>query len=198
MDFSNYADTYDRGIAGKVSQKFYNLLVREVELTPGCAVLDVGCGTGTVLKMLADICPISGYGIDAEQNMIAAAKQQCPQIDFSVGRCDKTPFDDHSFDVVIACMAYHHFDNKEGFAIEAARLLKPGGVLYIADPRFPWLIRKTLNGVVRLFRIVGQFFSPQEIGARFSSAGFTGAGTAFDGYAQVVKLKKSAAPKEKS
>jgi len=190
IDFSRRAASYDSGLTGKGSQRFYNLLVREVELQPKAVVLDVGCGTGTILKRLADKSNIEGYGTDIAENMIIEAKKKCPQMDFTLASCDKLPFGDQTFDVVTACMAYHHFSNQEGFAKEAARVLKPGGVLYIADPHFPWIVRKTLNGFFRLFRTAGAFHEPQEIDARFSEYGFTGTGAVVHGYAQVVKLRK--------
>ena len=188
IDFSKRAASYD-GVMGKASQRFYNLLLREVELLPGAVVLDVGCGTGTILKRLADKSEIIGHGTDIAVNMIAEAKKKCPQMSFTIASCDELPFDDQTFDIVIACMAYHHFGNQEGFAKEAARILKSGGVLYIADPRFPWIVRKALNGFFRLFHTAGAFHNPQEVEARFAKYGFTLTGTAVHGYAQVVKLQ---------
>ena len=190
FNFSKRADSYDGGIMGKASQRFYNLLVREVELQSGMAVLDIGCGTGTILKRLSDKADITGYGTDISERMITEAKKKCPQMKFFISSCDKLPFEDKTFDVLTACMAYHHFDNKEGFAAEAARVLKPGGILYIADPNFPWPVRKILNGSFRLIRLVGAFYKTEEIQSRFAQYGFTGIGTAIHGYAQVIKLQK--------
>ena len=191
FSFAKRASSYDAGFEGKAVRKFYNLLLREIDLPPGAAVLDVGCGTGALLKRLADKSNIAGYGIDAEEKMIAEAKKKCPEMRFDISRCDSLPYGDGSFDIVIACMAYHHFDNKAGFAGEAARVIKPGGVLYIVDPRFPWVIRKALNGILRIVRMAGAFYKPQEIVASFAPFGFAGVGSACDGYAQVVKLQKS-------
>ena len=190
FSFAKRAASYDKGLAGRASRKFYNLILHEMELPSGAVVLDVGCGTGALLNRLADEFGIIGYGIDMEENMITEAKKKCSSMSFQVSRCDYMPFDDQSFDAVIACMAYHHFDNKAGFASEAARVLKPGGLLYVADPRFPWVIRKALNGVLRAIRVVGEFFSPKEMEAYFATFGFGGAGMAYDGYAQIVVLEK--------
>ena len=190
FDFSKLAATYDDGAAGKASKRFYNLLLREVELCPNAKVLDVGCGTGALLKKLSFKSDISGFGTDIEENMIAQAKKQNTNMFFMLAPCDKLPFDDNSFDVIITCMAYHHFDNKEGFAAEAARVLSSNGVLYIADPRFPWIVRKILNGLLRLIRIAGAFYKPREIETQFEKYGFAGIGAVVHGYAQVVKLQK--------
>ena len=189
-NFSKRASAYDEGFEGKASKKFYNLLLREVELNPGMVVLDSGCGTGALLSKFAAVPGITWYGIDIEEKMLAEARKNCPQINFQIARSDKTPFSDNQFDIIIACNSFHHFDNKTGFTKEAARILKPGGILYLADPRFPWLIRKTLNGVFRLAGLVGEFFTRKEFETCFSEAGFSGAGYAFDAYAQVIKLCK--------
>jgi ubiquinone/menaquinone biosynthesis C-methylase UbiE len=189
FNFEKMAEKYDER-AGRQSRRFYRLLFDQVELFPGACVLDVGCGTGTVLRAFADACDISGYGIDAEENMITQARRKCPDMNIQVSRCENTPFDDQCFDVITACMAYHHFADRAGFAKEAARLLKPGGRLYIADPRFPYAIRKLLNGFFRLIRVAGRFNTPQELFGHFAEYGFEPDGFATDGYAQVVKLKR--------
>ena len=190
FSFENFAASYDSGVAAKGSRKFYNLLLSEFRAQPGAVVLDVGCGTGALLKRLKAKCDIIGYGVDIEENMIGEAKRQCQDMEFSIAECHELPFDAQTFDAVIACMAYHHFRDKEGFAIEAARVLKPGGVLYIVDPRFPWIVRKAMNGILRLIRVVGEFYNPEEIETRFVNAGFIGIGSVVDAYTQVVKLQQ--------
>jgi len=52
FSFENFAESYDNGFAAKGSRKFYNLLLREIEAQPGAALLDVGCGTGALLKLI--------------------------------------------------------------------------------------------------------------------------------------------------
>ena len=107
-NFDKMAAKYDNGIEGRMSERFYRLLLAEVELFPGANVLDVGCGTGTVLRKMADTYPINGYGIDMTENMIAEAQKKCPDMHIQVCRCESTPFESQTFDIITACMAYHH------------------------------------------------------------------------------------------
>jgi len=190
FSFRKRAASYDEGFEGRMSQKFYNLVLQSVELNDGCFVLDVGCGTGALLKRMAAQNQIISFGIDAEAKMVEVAQKNCPEIDIRQSRSENMPFDDQTFDVVTVCMAYHHFADKEGFALEAARVLRPGGALYIADPRFPAPVRSILNGVFRLIKIAGEFLNPNEIEKRFTAYGFVLESVSVDGYAQVVKLRK--------
>ena len=191
FDFSKRAASYDEGFAGRFSQRFYKLLQNEAKPVEGMRILDVGCGTGALLKRLCDKRNIIACGIDADENMIAAAVRQCPDYDIRQAKSEQIPFDDGYFDVLTACMAYHHFSDKPGFSREAARVLKPGGILCIADPKFPYLIRKSINGAARLFRVTGEFLTAREIADRFAEYGFLCSGTAYEGYAQVVKLTRA-------
>jgi len=188
--FDKKAATYDEGLEGKFSKKFYKLLLKQIELNQGATVLDVGCGTGTILKNLSVLTDINGHGIDVEENMITEAKKKCPDMDIFVSDCVKTPFEDGQFDIVTSCLAYHHFADREGFAKEASRIIKPGGHLYITDPRFPWIVRKPLNFAMRIHKLVGHFGTPQEIEKVFLEHGFELVDCSFDLYAQCVKLRK--------
>ncbi len=188
--FDKRASSYDEGFEGKLSNRFYKLLLRQVQLYPGATVLDVGCGTGTILENLNRINQINGYGIDVEENMIDEAKLKCPQMNISVSDCTKTLFDDNKFDIITACMAYHHFSDKKGFAKEASRIIRRGGHLYITDPCFPWIVRKPLNLALKLHKITGFFGTPEETKKTFSEYGFELVASSFDGYAQCITLRK--------
>jgi len=190
INFGKVADKYDRAGAGML-EKFYRSLLEQVELSPGMSVLDVGCGTGTILRRMADTCAINGFGIDMSENMIGEAKQKCPDLNIQISRCEDTPFEDNTFDVVTTCLAYHHFSDRAGFAKEVARIMKPGGCLYIADPYFPFVIRKTMNAIFHVFRVAGAFFTPDEIYEDFTVYGFEANGFVKEKLAQVVKLKLS-------
>ena len=112
-------------------------------------------------------------------------------MNISVCDCANTPFENSQFDIITACMAYHHFADQKGFAKEAARIIKPGGCLYIADPHFPGVIRTPFNFILRHLKIAGHFGTPKEIGKAFAEYGFELVGYEFDAYAQCVRLRKN-------
>ena len=186
--FDKRADKYDDHFEGKLSKRFYSLLYRFTGLSDGDRVLDVGCGTGTILKTFRDFQKINGHGIDVEPNMLEVARRKCPDMDIRECSCENTPYEDAYFDTLTACMAYHHFPDKEAFEKEALRILKPGGRLYIADPNLPHPIRKLVNFLCR--NINGEFFSDKEFRERFEKQGFTYIGTQKDRYAQLVIFRK--------
>jgi ubiquinone/menaquinone biosynthesis C-methylase UbiE len=76
MEFDKYADNYDAGFMGKGSGRFYADLIKEIDVKDGDAVLDVGCGTGTVLSFIGRQKKIRGFGLDVSENMIAIAKEK--------------------------------------------------------------------------------------------------------------------------
>jgi ubiquinone/menaquinone biosynthesis C-methylase UbiE len=107
----------------------------------GDAVLDVGCGTGTLAMEVARRVGRAGRvaGIDPGTEQIArarakAARRNAP-IEFQIGVIEQLPFPDQTFDVVFSTLMMHHLPaplKRQGLA-EIARVLKPGGRLVIAD-----------------------------------------------------------------
>ena len=186
MNFDKYADNYDAGWKGTKSARFYIDLIREVEINSGDKVLDVGCGTGTMLSYIASKIDISGFGLDISEKMLNAAREKNPGFEFVCGDCVTLPYEDGSMDVVMACMAYHHFSDQEKFRKEAYRVLKPGGRLYICDPRFPWIIRTIFN---TCFKEAG-FHTTKRNANEFASSGFTIEKITKDLYVQVLSLNK--------
>lgn len=190
ISFDNRADKYDSGFEGKLSKRFYSDLIDSIEINDGDVVLDVGCGTGTILKQLSNKVKITGYGVDVSDSMLDKARIKCQNMDFQISDCGKLPFTDCAFDVIITCLAYHHFSKQELFRKEALRTLKHGGKIYICDPRFPWLVRKCLNGIFRLSKTQARFYNSDEIVNDFNVTGFTAENVIKDWYVQVIIMKK--------
>ena len=90
-------------------------------------------------------------------------------------------------DVIMACMAYHHFSDQKGFREEARRVLKPNGRLYICDPRFPWIVRTFFN---TCFKEAG-FRATRRNAADFTESGFQVERITKDLYVQAVVLRRN-------
>lgn len=163
VKFDKRAAKYDDGFEGKISQKVYQLVIESVELNSGDKILDMGCGTGTILYRLNSLYNIEGYGIDIEEKMIEQAKIKCPQMNMQHGDCSKTPFEGEMFDGLIACLTFHHFNDQKAFTREASRILKTGSKLYLADPCFPDFIQKLINAIIHRTNLIGRFCTEQEI-----------------------------------
>jgi SAM-dependent methyltransferase len=100
-------------------------------------ILDVGCGTGTMLTHLAAYGKAQGVDIDEE------AVGYCLErglTDVQVGALEKLPFADASFDLVTALDVVEHLDDDLGALREIGRVLRPGGQLLMTVPahRFLW------------------------------------------------------------
>ena len=188
--FDKKAEKYDDSYEGRLSEKFYDLVTKNVELSEGMAVLEMGCGTGTILYRLSQKCSISGYGVDVEEKMLEQARKKCPDMQIINCSCDDTPFEDSSFDIIVACMAYHHFPDKDGFSKECARLLKKGGRLYIADPKLPLPIRKVINTALDIHKVHGRIYTADEVTANFEKYDFGKVYDKSDAYAQIICLER--------
>lgn len=119
-------------------QGFSNWIVEQYELPKGGNVLELGCGNGEIWKenwnRLNDCQIILS---DFSQGMLAAAKANLPnQKNLSFEQIDiqSIPYEDETFDVVIANMMLHHVPDITRALSEVKRVLKPNGIFYTAVP----------------------------------------------------------------
>lgn len=109
-----------------------------LELAPGMRVLDVGCGTGDYLRIMADLVdPGPAVGIDLSVTLIARAQQRtagnAANLSFRVGDAYDLPFPDASFDRVVATQVLLHLADPWRAVAEMRRVLTPGGMLSIGE-----------------------------------------------------------------
>ncbi len=103
---------------------------------PGTTVLDVGCGIGGSSRILARDYGFAVTGITISPQQVKRAQELTPEgltVQFQVDDAMALSFPDASFDVVWSIEAGPHMPDKAIFARELMRVLKPGGVLVVAD-----------------------------------------------------------------
>ena len=106
------------------------------QLPPGTTVLDVGCGIGGSSRILARSYGFAVTGITISPQQVKRAQQLTPKeldVQFLVDDAMALSFPDASFDVVWSIEAGPHMPDKAVFAKELMRVLKPGGILVVAD-----------------------------------------------------------------
>ena len=101
---------------------------------PRKTILDVGCGTGMVLDMLAPLGEI--YGIDASpEAMVLSRKRDLPHLVCSDANV-VFPFKDNKFDVIMCLDVLEHLDKDRQAIREIHRICSPGGLVMITVPAF--------------------------------------------------------------
>jgi ubiquinone/menaquinone biosynthesis C-methylase UbiE len=132
--FDRLAGRYDRLRAPPGVTEVHETLVREADLT-GRRVLDVGCGTGINLRILAESFGCRVAGVDSSEGMLAQARLKVPDADLRLGVAERLPFDDGRFEAALMSLVVQHLDRPRAFA-EVCRVLGPGGRLVIVTPEF--------------------------------------------------------------
>jgi|SRR5215813_1460375 len=116
-------------------------LVARATLRPDHRVLEVGCGTGTLLMAIAKSCPgIQMTGLDPDPRALARAQRKAESANLQVrldrGFADALPYPSGSFDRVFSCLMFHHLadtNERRRMLEEARRVLATGGRLELLD-----------------------------------------------------------------
>jgi len=174
----HWARAYDV-LFGWLLSRTHGTVVKLAAPMAGEAVLDVGCGTGSLTLALKASLGARGtvHGIDASPEMIALAQRKAKksgmELDFRVGFAEKLTFADRTFDLVMSQLAIHHLpgDLKIRALEEIYRVLKTNGRCVIIDFEPPILWRslsKLFHGHVMMQNNVRQYAKMME------DAGFSG------------------------
>ncbi|MEY2848482.1 MAG: hypothetical protein RI885_1147 [Actinomycetota bacterium] len=108
-------------------------------LAPGLAVLDVGCGPGTITLDLAErVVPGRVVGMDAGSDVLVGARtlahdRGLAHVEFVVGDAYALDFADDSFDIVHAHQVLQHVSDPVAVLQEMARVARPGGLVAARD-----------------------------------------------------------------
>lgn len=157
-------------------------------------VLDVGCGRGGTVALLAEHLNAQPTGIDLSPEAIAFCRRthQHPNVAFEVGDAENLPFEKGIFDVVTNMESSHTYPNLRAFFAEVARVLKPGGLFLYTDllPVARWLEVRALLEPLELSIFADRHITPNvlascdEVAATRAQA-FGGGSAAIDNFLAV-------------
>jgi ubiquinone/menaquinone biosynthesis C-methylase UbiE len=113
-------------------------------------ILDVGCGTGSLLAELAKSGATSLSGVDLAQGILNDARKKLTELNVNADLReadveDSIPWDDGTFDIVTLTGALHHFYRPQDALSEIYRVLRPGGHILVVDACYFTPIRQLLN-----------------------------------------------------
>lgn len=115
-------------------------LVSAANIEPGHHILDIGCGTGTLVVMLKRQYPTAQVvGLDPDPKALRRAQIKATRAavsaQFDPGFADELPYKDESFDQVFSSFMFHHLkeQEREKMLREVLRVLKSGGSFHLLD-----------------------------------------------------------------
>jgi SAM-dependent methyltransferase len=115
-------------LAEPSNEPLFATVLDRLAVRRGTRLLDIGCGSGYAAAMAAER-GAHVTGIDITPELIAIARERLPGGDFVTGGMDALPFDDGAFDAAVGFNAFQFADDPITAVREAARVLKPGGLL---------------------------------------------------------------------
>jgi ubiquinone/menaquinone biosynthesis C-methylase UbiE len=149
-EFNDRAVSYDHGWRGRlhheIADRTGNLALATVVASPR-RVLDLGCGTGYLVRALAGHYPDAEQlvGIDAAPEMVrtASATTHDDRLTFAVGVAEQIGHPDETFDLIVSTTSFDHWSDQQAGLNECARVLRPGGRLVLVD-QFSWWLMPTM------------------------------------------------------
>ncbi|MGH3957749.1 class I SAM-dependent methyltransferase [Mycobacterium sp.] len=143
--FDDRAAGYDRGWRGRLHHEIANRTAALAVATAPAPhrLLDVGCGTGYLLRELAGRYPTAERlaGIDAAPHMASAATASATddRLTFAHGVAEHLDYSDETFDLIVSTTSFDHWSDQQAGLAECARALRPGGSLVLVDQFSRWL-----------------------------------------------------------
>jgi ubiquinone/menaquinone biosynthesis C-methylase UbiE len=141
--FHRWSRTYERSLGQRfffdpVHRGVVDLVASHLDGRAPAQVLDIGCGTGRLLRRAALRWPKAGFvGVDPAEGMVENARRLTPFATCLVGKGEQLPFPDSSADVAFSTVSFHHWGDQAAGVREVARVLRPGGLFCLADIALP-------------------------------------------------------------
>ena len=129
MTFVVPAEAYDR-LVGRYSFDLCAALARAAGIGPGATVLDVGAGTGAGTRRLVELAGADRVAaVDPSAPFAEALRDRLPGVDVRQAAAESLPFDDGSFDAVLAQLVVNFMSDPDAGVAEMRRVTRPGGAV---------------------------------------------------------------------
>jgi ubiquinone/menaquinone biosynthesis C-methylase UbiE len=97
-------------------------------------ILDIGCGTGRLLRRMHLHWPSASLvGVDVAEGMVAQARAQTGYATIHQAPAEHLPLEDNSLDLITSTISFHHWSDQPQGVREAVRVLRRGGLFILAD-----------------------------------------------------------------
>ncbi len=155
--WNNLADRYAKQPVELPEAFEQKIEVTRSHMTPESLVLDIGCGTGSLVLRLAD-AGREVHGLDFSSEMIRIAREKSAagaveNVTFHEARAESAfeQFEPGSLDIVCAYSLLHLVDDRETLLAQIFALLKPGGLLISSTPCIgeSWIPYRPILAVMR-------------------------------------------------
>jgi ubiquinone/menaquinone biosynthesis C-methylase UbiE len=173
--YDDLADKYEdmkvQSIRDKIHTGFLDWLAKS-GITEPKRILDVGCGTGALLRAFAQRFPdaeLTGVDISPKMLQEAEARQTDGRAKFLQAPAEELPLEDGQFDLVVSTICFHHWQSRVRGIAEVRRVLAPGGRFGLVDHFAIGWLRPTFA----VLRMRDRVHTPAELKSIMAKAGLT-------------------------
>ncbi|ADZ82054.1 class I SAM-dependent methyltransferase [Cellulosilyticum lentocellum] len=174
-NFDHEASAYDNSKASQFAKQSYPYMLNTLMPIRFETVLDVGCGTGSLLYEILDRKPqVKAVGVDFSEEMLKVARDKLPKrVELIQGDAEAIPFENKRFDVVVGSDILRYTTNPQLMIREMYRVLKVGGKIVLCD----FCTASSLRAVKNLFNPLSKdgglrIYAEDEVKEFLSKSGF--------------------------
>ncbi len=146
--FDKIAGHYDKRIFKSLLLNPVKRAVEFVNVKKNSKILDAGCGTGNLLKILeTKDRALKLYGVDISKEMLKIARKKLKNTKIKLEAVEKISFKKNYFDYIFSIDAFHHYYNHDLVMRNFYRILKKNGYLIIVDFSFGIFFNKIFSKI---------------------------------------------------